>query len=65
MYTVDLKLFFRLYSEERSGYANRNNYSRVKLIKNAFSKSVKCRDGGNEIFLLLLDDLIMLELSFE
>jgi hypothetical protein len=40
--SVDLKLFYRLHLEERTGYVNWHNYSRLKPIKNAFSKSDKC-----------------------
>jgi hypothetical protein len=40
--SVDLKLFYRLYLEKRTGYANRHNFSGVKPIKNTFSKFVKC-----------------------
>ena len=41
--------FYRLYLDERTGYANGHNYSGMKPIKIALSK-LSARGGGNGFF---------------
>ena len=56
--------FYRLYLDERTGYANGHNYSGMKPIKIALSK-LSARGGGNGFFFPLDGIIVMLELCFE
>lgn len=65
--SVDLKPFSRLYLEERTGYANEHNYNRVKANKEHILQVCQVLKAVTFFlsFLLLLDGLVMLELSCE